>query len=333
MRNRKNIFLLLSIALLGFLAACTKEYSREGLSASAFQQASGSCGNVLVYGVYVKDSALDATNYIVASINISSSGNYRLYTDTVNGCWFTMDAAAYAFDNGPRTIKMIGHGAPRKVDTSLFTLHFGGATSTFKVVCILQNPYIYSKTENDYFPMGGRSYCTYDTIDNASVKDSIRYTISPITQTINGDVYHVFLSSRNDTNFYRKDGTGKYYRFFQFTKTTSIAYTCLDDQQPEYGSWQTPDFTVSYNGISFNATLRCTLIAKDIKLTLSNKDKTVIVDSVMRVEEAVLPKTTSGGYGSAVATNTAYYAKRVGLVRYDIPATSQILKARNWKIY
>jgi len=108
--------LLLSVLMiLLFFSACQKEKSFEsGSSASAGSLQSDGAGDCLpktVAGVYEEGTALDpATNYIDVQVNVTKSGSYVIYTDTVNGTYFR--ATGTFTTDGANTVRLTGNGTP-----------------------------------------------------------------------------------------------------------------------------------------------------------------------------------------------------------------------------
>ncbi len=316
-----------------FLAACTKEKSLEGKGYTILPT-TGTVSKVQVFGDYVRDTALNAGNYITALVTLNASGSYKLYTDTVNGCWFSMDAG-YVFDAATITVKLKGNGKPKNVGASKFVLHFLNDTISFTINTTLRPPFLSSKTELDYFPMVPGSYATYDTIPNADFKDSVKFTITNLTQTINGEVFRIF-SYPKGKYYYRKNGLGQYYRYDP--DYLKLEFKCLDDKLQVGDTWETNVFTFSIgsgpSAISLPAKLKCTIVSKNTIYTLTNTYQTKVVDSVIQVSEDLLTQSVSGGaFNSVFGVNRAFYAKNIGLVYYSIPSQDFVRSARSWWIY
>lgn len=89
---KKQLVLFLA-AVLVIAFACQKELSFEGANTPAKgslkDDASGDCLPQTVNGIYVAATALvPATNTIVVQVDVTQTGSYVVYTDTVNGYYF-----------------------------------------------------------------------------------------------------------------------------------------------------------------------------------------------------------------------------------------------------
>lgn len=100
--------------VLFFIVACQKETSFEtgGNPADATLQSdiSGDCLPKNVAGVYEAGTALNATNFIEVDMDVAGTGDYTVYTDTVNGVYFRVQGTFTAI--GYQTLKLLGFGTP-----------------------------------------------------------------------------------------------------------------------------------------------------------------------------------------------------------------------------
>src|SRR5688572_30174023 len=91
---KKQFLLLVTLCTLLLFNACQKEVSFEldgasNSSGSLQSDGAGDCLPKTVQGVYEVGKALDpATNFIDVQVNTTTAGNYRIYSDTVNGISF-----------------------------------------------------------------------------------------------------------------------------------------------------------------------------------------------------------------------------------------------------
>lgn len=120
-------YLLLILMSTMFFTACQKEKSFEtGTTPSAgFLQddASGDCLPKTVNGIYVEGTALVAdSNYIDVQINVTKTGSYTVYTDTVNGVYFRTTGTFTS--TGVNTVRLKGSGTPANDGISNFTVTY-----------------------------------------------------------------------------------------------------------------------------------------------------------------------------------------------------------------
>ncbi|MEP6700972.1 MAG: hypothetical protein ABJA85_06640, partial [Bacteroidota bacterium] len=89
---KKHIFYFLAIAVV-LSIGCQKELSIEASNSPARgslqDDVSGDCLPKTVNGAYIAGTALvPANNTIAVQINVTTTGSYLVYTDTVNGYFF-----------------------------------------------------------------------------------------------------------------------------------------------------------------------------------------------------------------------------------------------------
>ncbi|MFP5039641.1 hypothetical protein [Parasediminibacterium sp. JCM 36343] len=339
---------VLAIISACFAMACQKDYSVEHyvggtttvpvttpstIAQGSLQDNLGNCQGVTVHGDYVKDTALTDNNYLSVSVTFSTTGKYKLYTDTLNGYWFSMDSAA-ATSTGQQVVSLKGHGTSNQASTAMFTIYFRSSSCSFAITTAALLPHV--SAESDYFPMTVGSYCTYDTVEtNPGKQDSIRYSVPNLPQiTLDGQQYRQFVGSNNDKRYYRKDGAGKYYEYStEFSSSLGIKfeYKMLDESVPVGGSWQTPQMNVIFSGTILKGKITSTIISKGLSSEFTSPN----IDSVIEVDQQLSLLGTDGtDYGAGVSAIKTYFAKKIGLVKYYSPSSpsNSYLKARGWYI-
>jgi len=333
--------LVFCLAILMTMMGCQKDYSVENnqtlivlppiytAAAGSLQDESGNCMAITVNGNYTQDTALTSKNTITVTVNFTKTGRYKLYTDTVNGCWFSMDSAT-TYNTGIKTVTLRGNGTPVVQGTSYFNVFFQNSVCSFSV---LTNSL--SKSERDYFPMSIGSYWTYDTLLNTSAADTIRYTVTPNTLVQNGQTYRLFSSSKKyDTHYYRKDYKGHYYEytdiFSGFDGIPRFEYMFLDDTKP-VGSvfYQSQTFTGTYQGQPAAVSIKLTIFEKNIKYTFANS---ITLDSVIHVRQNIILTISGQDKSDFFPPNDVYYAKNIGLVNYISPFVSVYRTGKNWVV-
>lgn len=105
-----------------------------------------SCNSVKVSGVYKKDIALDNTNYITMTINVSSGAQgatYLVETDVIEGMQFSGTGILGA--PGPMTITLYGKGTPITTSPKTFTISTNSALSPNGTCSVVVTPVIAKK--------------------------------------------------------------------------------------------------------------------------------------------------------------------------------------------
>ncbi len=327
------------------MSSCSKDVSIE--SPQLLEEIKPATGSLVdnqgkslgisLHGNFYKDVTLNNNNYMSVKVDINNYGTYRLYTDTVNGCWFVSEVT-FAKNTGLQTVILKGYGKPTDTSTRVFKVYFLQSNSTIPI-STLPTPHI--SVESDYFPMTVGSYWTQDTsMTRVAAKDTIRYTVSSLTKTIGSNTYRVFTSNNKDKIYYRKDGLGHYYEYSTNLSSLGVSgfeYKFLDDQLPVGSSWQTDTVIGSYKqegaqSLPLKIVLKCTIISKNQPFELLNQT----IDSVIHIQEQLILISPDGksNYTTAfgIGPNDAYYAKKIGLIYYSIPFNGFYRKARNWVI-
>ncbi|MEP7106420.1 MAG: hypothetical protein ABI760_00530 [Ferruginibacter sp.] len=122
MLKLKSSFLLIILSIIFY--SCEKEYSLEGNLAGGtavytLDGASGICTNASVTGTYKEGTALDATNIVTISVDVTTPGTYAIATTTLKGISFSGSGSFSV--TGPQTISLTGTGIPDTPGTVSFT--------------------------------------------------------------------------------------------------------------------------------------------------------------------------------------------------------------------
>ncbi len=109
-----NVLVVFMLAFF-FLSSCQKELNFEnvtGLSSGSlkYDTATHECYPSTVNGQYVVDSALTQDNFIDVQVNVIFTGDYTIYSDTVNGYYFRGEGNFGT--PGLNTARLYGHGIP-----------------------------------------------------------------------------------------------------------------------------------------------------------------------------------------------------------------------------
>lgn len=128
----------LSISANGVEVECAPAAQVEVLTSAATY--SISCRTAIVNGVYKKGVALDASNTITVSANVSAIGSYAITSTTVDGISFS--ASGTFTSTGNQNIILVGQGIPTSVDPKVLTLTTNSAdgSSTCNVTITITIP-------------------------------------------------------------------------------------------------------------------------------------------------------------------------------------------------
>ena len=327
-----RIYLLVFSSLL-LILSCTKETSVEngvifGLAEGTLKDSVGNCQGITIIGQYVMDSVMTDSNYVTVTANITKAGNYKIYSDTVNGFWFR--DSAFVLTTGLRTFKLKGYGKPILPNTANFTVFFNSSACLLSIK-VTNTPISGGGTtptvpSGDYFPTTTNSNWTY----NYTAADTVRYTSTNFIATINNKVYNVFTTSLGDTLVYRKDSLkGEYYTYSRFANDSRfIDFKFLDDKLPVNSFWETDTLSTAAFGTRVTYKVRLTIDTKNASYTINGNT----LDSVIKVRQETLIRDPGGLYTKDTANiSYTYYAKKIGYVRYESPTYNETI--RRWQIF
>src|SRR4030095_1498034 len=122
-----------------FFMACQKEVSYEQGSSTASVgslsvDANGNCLGAVVSGIYFKDTAIKASNYVDVSVQVDTAGTYTISSDTVNGYYFKATGTFTA--TGAQSVRLIGGGQPLATGTNTFRVTYNGTVCDFSVTVL-----------------------------------------------------------------------------------------------------------------------------------------------------------------------------------------------------
>lgn len=321
------------IVIILVLVACQKEYSIENttppvnIAVGNLQDSAGNCRPIQIIGIYKETDSLTSSNYIIIDADFTNIGNYRIYTDTVNGFYF--NAAGYAFEVGKKRLTIYGYGKPILPINTNFKLHFGTKSCSF--VVLTTNTNTQTNTNDDYFPTTTNSTWTYD---NSFLNDTAVVTVLAKDTIIYGNTYRRFelnvpVQNKRDTLYYRKDGTGNYYRYYVVGSGIKTEFPFLKDYATTGVQWESPVVVGDLGGVPTNVKYHFTLVDRNVTSTIG----TNTIDSIITVQE----ETQYFENSNWNTKNTLIYsfAKKIGLV--DITQENNIpnllFPVRSWKIY
>ena len=130
----RSLKFVLPLVLAGILIACQKEldFETDPLAHGTLKKdAAGGCLPSTINGIYTKDAALTANNFVDVQLQVTNPGTYEVVTDTVDGMWFK--AVGTISSNGVQTVRLTGNGTPVDEGTQLLTVKFDGSTCTIEV--------------------------------------------------------------------------------------------------------------------------------------------------------------------------------------------------------
>ena len=312
--------LILILSTISILSSCQKELSVEtgatfgGLAVGSIKDSSGNCLPISVVGTYKADLTLTDSNYVFVQVRVTTPGNYKIISDSMNG-YFFRDSGFFS-STGLQTIKLKAIGKPAAAIQSFFTIGYGIGFCSFTVAVtgsgVVTPPVV---PTGDYFPTTTGSNWTY--LFNLTL-DTLRFTVASTNTTVGGNSYRNFIvtDARNrDTALFRK-GSGLYYEFGNIdfigvldTVFNSIEFIFLKDTEAVGGTWESSEVGAVSGGVSGKAKLKLTILGKNVTKVVNG----ISVDSVITVQRQIMFQPTGGSY-SVFNTMIVSYAKNKGLL-------------------
>ena len=91
----------------------------------------GSCTPTSNTGIFMQGVALDSSNKVTVTVNITQPGVYNISTNTVNGVSFSKSGTFTT--TGTQTVTLAGSGTPTSSGAQTYTVTFGTSTCTFTI--------------------------------------------------------------------------------------------------------------------------------------------------------------------------------------------------------
>ena len=273
----------------------------------------GSCTSVTPAGTYTQGIALTSLNTVTVQVNVTTIGAYTISTNTVNGVNFSKTGTFTT--TGLQNVILSGTGTSTNSGSQNFTVTFGSSTCNFSI------SFAPGTVVGDYFPTTTNSYWAYGNV-NKDPTDSFMITATSGTKSITSQLYNIFTyngippSGSPDSLFYRKGG-GLYYENFNVQKLLGtpgtppdVEYKFLDANVPAGTSWQSPNFTVTDQGVTYTVYLKMTLTEKSTTPTISG---IVTSSDVLKVSYDYYVS-AAGGPAAIFYKEIRWFAKGIGLI-------------------
>jgi hypothetical protein len=146
------------------------------------------CASAVVNGTYVNGAALNASNYVDITVNVTSIGTYTAITATGGGMIFTKVGGIFS-TTGNQTIRLIGTGTPNSAGAN--TVTFGAPFASCNFTVTVDAPAAYSITCGGATPNGTYTAGTALTAAN-TITLPINVTAAgsySITASVNGMIF------------------------------------------------------------------------------------------------------------------------------------------------
>jgi hypothetical protein len=170
-------FLIIFFCCLVF--ACQKGIHWDiASSGSLVKDNDGNCLPVLVSGNYIADSTINDNNFITVDVNVTSTGRFNIFTDSING--YVFKASGEFNSIGVHHVKLLCSGKPVAAGTNYFIIHFD--TSICGATVIVKS----NTTPAAVFSLqGAPGKCLNDTVTGTFVKGTALDTSYKVNISVN----------------------------------------------------------------------------------------------------------------------------------------------------
>jgi hypothetical protein len=330
-----------SVLFLFFIISCQKEksYEQGKPSHGSLQDSVGDCLSKSVVGTYTATKKLTDSNYIDVDVNVAQPGHYAVYTDTVNGYYFS--ATGTFTKSGLNTVRMKGSGTPGLAGIDDFIIFYD---STFCDVSVTvgDNSGTPGTPNTDHQPLTANSYWTYNDAYSTTATDTIK-RVNDNTTSHNGNNYRVITE-------YDNSGSPQWEYHLRKTGNDYFEYTTVDDYSVmSFDTAVEGDILFLKEGLSTNATwlsseysgvvnsvptkLRYSFTCTDANASITVNGKTFT--NVYKITWKSQISSNGGAYTDEGLTWVSYYAQGIGLVdmKGTLGANSIEYKIRYYKVF
>ena len=244
-------------------------------------------------------------------------GSYTISTTATNG--MTFSATGTFASVGNKTVTLTGSGTPAANINTTIPVSAGSSSCSFVIPVT---------NLIDYFPRTAGSNWSYEYDDDPN--DSLyRNAISP-TKSALGNTYNIFMqndgSGTDSSGYFRKSSTD-YFEYFDagayigYDNPVWAEYIFVKDAAAGT-NWKSPAFAGTYTDtITHSLTIRFsyTILQKDVPISITTSKGIVNYTNVIVVEEKYEQYTGSTWVDvtSVVGYGKSYYARNIGLIKYE----------------
>lgn len=310
-------------------------FEKGQTSTGSLQSASGDCLPKTVNGNYVAGKALNDSNSIVLTVNVTKAGRYTVSTDTVNGYYFKSSGNFTTV--GANTVQLKGFGTPITTGNDNFVVVYDTSACSINIT-VTGSSSGGDTTSGEYFPLTQNSFWTYD---DGLGGDTLKTTVTG-TASLGGNTYQKFITTYqsgppNDSSFYRKDNsTGFYYNYVDTSEFSGYGITFkqpgldllfLKSSLTTGATWNS-DFNATFNGIPVVFRFKYTCTNASAVKTVNGQNFTNLYQITL-----VLQLGMAGSFQDVSTGVDFYYAKGIGLIQIADPASGDEQNIRYWKVF
>ena len=197
----------MGVTLFSFFLSCQKEISVEyGEPAKgSLQSSAGDCLPKLVAGSYIANKALNDSNFLEVTVNVTTPGPYTIYTDTANG--YSFRASGTFANTGTNTVRLKGSGMPAAAGIDDFMVVFDSS------ICFVDVTVLPSGSTGGpavFTLLGAPGGCAAFGLVGNYYKDTTLDARHKVTVNVNVTTVGTYTINTNTQNGYFFSATGSF---------------------------------------------------------------------------------------------------------------------------
>jgi len=205
---RHLLIAFVGLTVFSLFLSCQKEISVEFGSPSkgSLQSSSGDCLPKLVAGSYVSGKALNDSNFMEVTVNVTAPGPYTIYTDTISGYSFRTSGS---FTNtGSQVVRLKGSGTPSASGVHIFTVT--AFDTSYCDISVTVLPAGTTSGPAAFTLVGAPNGCTNFGLNGTYYKDSTLDQRHFVLVDVNVTAIGTYTISTTPVNGYSFTGTGTF---------------------------------------------------------------------------------------------------------------------------
>lgn len=129
-----------------------------------YLDAGGNCSPIVVEGIYIRGTVLNATNKVTLQVNVTDTGTYSINISSGNGYGFY--ASGHFITKGMQMLVVQGKGTPANGAINTLSVSSGSMTCSFTVTVLTPVQPVYDDNDHMYFGNPGNAATTTDSVTN-----------------------------------------------------------------------------------------------------------------------------------------------------------------------
>jgi hypothetical protein len=270
------------------------------------------CAAATVGGTYKAGTALNSSNTVTFSANVTTVGSYTISTAAVNGISFS-GSGTFA-STGTQTITLTGTGTPLDSGTSAFSIAGANCSTNIKIVAGSSSSSSDCKACTYYPTCVGTTYTTTTTSPTITVPDQTSTILAVADTTISGAAYKKLTAQTGAVYINCDNGVCTLITYnatsVQGGTASEIKQILFEANAPVGTTW-TNTLSATYSGVTIQDIYSCTMAGEGTTKVVNG----VTFNNVIHVSEQI----SENYMGTAIPDGTAdyYYASGIGFIELD----------------